>query len=277
MRILLSTGSLHIYPLELSFKVAKESGCDGVEWVYQCPFDIAKAEKLSKISPVKSVHAPFMKTKDLGCVVKGFKKAVEFAKALGAEVVVMHPPCVLDPQIRYLIFFFFTRDFCLEYGGGRVLITVENMPYWGRGRKKFPAYLGGTLGGLYRLCKRKNLFITFDTCHIGTKYPDKVVDAFNVLYETGRVVNIHFSDYREGIEHLPPGEGVLPLEGFLENLKEVGYKEFLTIELDPRNLPKGRAEAGKAVEKVVHFVKSRVSESFSQKVSSFSRVTVVSI
>ncbi len=277
MKLLLSTGSLHVYSPELSFKVAKESGCDGVEWVYQCSFHIAEAERLSRISPIKSVHAPFVKTKDLGCVVDGFKKAVEFAKALGAEIVVMHPPCVLDPQIKYLLFFFLTRDFCLEYGGGRLLITVENMPYWGRGKKKFPAYLGGTLGGLYRLCRRKNLFITFDTCHIGTKYPDKIVDAFNVLYETGRVVNIHFSDYREGIEHLPPGKGILPLENFLENLKKVGYKELLTVELDPRILPKGEVEAGMAVKEVVHFVKSKISNNLSQNDSSLSSTTSVSM
>ncbi len=257
MKILLSTGSLYTFPIELVFKVVKTVGFDGVEWIYSSPFDPDKARKLAGSVPILSVHAPFFKSKEMGNIVKGFKKAVDFAKKVGADLVVVHPPCLLDPQFRLLFFFLLTKDFCLEYGGGRVLISIENMPYWGRGRKKFPAYLGGTIGGLYKLCVSKNLFITFDTCHLGTKYPDKLVEAFNILYETGRVVNIHFSDYKDGAEHLLPGKGILPLDDFLHNLSSVGYKEKLTVELDPGNLPKDQKDIFKTMEWVYHYIKSK--------------------
>ncbi len=257
MKLILSLGSLYTMPAEFAMDVARESGFEGVEWVYNSFTPVERAKRVSSSMPILSVHAPFIKSRMIKNLPSGLSMAVEFAKGVGAKVVVVHPPCLVDPQIRYLLFFLFTRDFSRKFGKDPK-ISLENMPYWGKRGKKFPAYLGGTIGGLYKLCKKKRLFITFDVCHLGTKYPDKIVEAFNILYKTGRIVNIHFSDYREGCEHLIPGSGMLPLEDFLVNLGRSGYDGLLTLELRPQVLPKEKEEVVSVLRKVRNWVLKKI-------------------
>jgi sugar phosphate isomerase/epimerase len=61
---------------------------------------------------------------------------------------------------------------------------------------------------------------------------------FHRLYDTGRMRNIHFSDFGHGREHLLPGRGILPLTRFLNHLRETGYNQALTLELSPHEFPK---------------------------------------
>jgi len=100
----------------------------------------------------------------------------------------------------------------------------------------------------YRLAKtlkiidflqRHNLLLTFDTAHMGSMKANFLHD-FHLLYDTGRMRNIHFSDYGHGREHLLPGHGVLPLTRFLNHLRETGYHEGLVLELSPEELPEER-------------------------------------
>ncbi len=259
MNFLFSLGSLYDRPWEFSVEVARESGFDGVEWVYSSKVDPEQAISVVGELPILSVHSPFFVSRSITTLKSGFLMAVDFAKKVKARVVVLHPPCVVDPQVKYLFFFLRTRDFS-KYGEGKVIISLENMPYWGRPGRKFSAYLGGTIGGLYKICKKKRLFITFDVCHMGTKYPEYVVEAFNVLYRTGLIVNIHFSDYSEGSEHLLPGQGILPLDDFLVNLGKVGYEGLFTLELRPQVLPKAKADIVAKLKDVLVYCKEKIEE-----------------
>ena len=82
-----------------------------------------------------------------------------------------------------------------------------------------------------------NLYLTFDTTHMGSGKTNFLSD-FHQCYESGRMRNIHFSDYGNDREHLLPGRGVLPLTRFLNHLRETDYNETVTLELSPYEFPK---------------------------------------
>jgi sugar phosphate isomerase/epimerase len=84
--------------------------------------------------------------------------------------------------------------------------------------------------------QRHNLFLTFDTAHMGTSKANFLQD-FHLFYESGMMRNIHFSDYGYGKEHLLPGHGILPLTRFLNHLRETDYNEALVLELSPQEFP----------------------------------------
>jgi sugar phosphate isomerase/epimerase len=87
--------------------------------------------------------------------------------------------------------------------------------------------------------RERNLYLTFDTAHMGTFNRNFLTD-FHEFYDSGRIRNVHFSDYGYGREHLLPGHGVLPLTRFLNHLRETGYDGTITLELCPSEFPKER-------------------------------------
>jgi sugar phosphate isomerase/epimerase len=65
------------------------------------------------------------------------------------------------------------------------------------------------------------------------------ITDFFLCYDSGRIRNIHFSDYGHGREHLIPGHGILPLTRFLNHLRNTDYQDTVTLELSPAEFPKG--------------------------------------
>jgi sugar phosphate isomerase/epimerase len=98
------------------------------------------------------------------------------------------------------------------------------------------AYLLWQTSKMIQFMEDHNLFMTFDTAHMGSSKANFLND-FHQFYNCGRMRNIHFSDFGYGREHLLPGHGVLPLTRFLNHLRETGYNETLTLELSPREFP----------------------------------------
>ena len=90
---------------------------------------------------------------------------------------------------------------------------------------------------MVRFMEERNLYLTFDTAHCGSMHTDFLGD-FHKFYDSGRMRNIHFSDYGNGQEHLFPGHGALPLTRFLNHLRETGYDQALVLELAPHEFPK---------------------------------------
>ncbi|MFH1857952.1 MAG: sugar phosphate isomerase/epimerase, partial [Candidatus Omnitrophota bacterium] len=89
---------------------------------------------------------------------------------------------------------------------------------------------------LRRYLAERNLYLSFDSAHMGTKKVDFLED-FTALYETGRILQVHYSDYREGHEHLRPGDGILPLKGLLSYLGKKRFEGGICLELMRNILP----------------------------------------
>lgn len=241
MQLVMSTGCLYHLPAQKTFEIARDIGFDGVEVIINYDFGdppkdyIARVEQLQKIHPILSLHAPFLDINGWGNKMRQLRRTVDLAIAVGVPRLTFHPPSWLGGQWKFFRWLNRVEDFQVQVGRGKVLITIENMP--STGPFHCNPYCWGKTRSMIDFINQKNLFLTFDTAHMGSSKADFISD-FHQFYNSGRMRNIHFSDYGYGREHLLPGHGVLPLTRFLNHLRNTGYNETVVLELSPRELPK---------------------------------------
>ena len=238
MKLNLSAGSLYTFPLYKAFEIARDVGFDGVEVIINHDFEYNAGKELlaeaGQILPIASLHAPFFDINGWGNKIQQLEKTVKLALNFDIPLVNFHPPVWLTLERKFWRWLNRINDFQKEIGREQIQITIENMPAngpWGCN----PHFLNNT-GAMIDFMQKRNLFLTFDTAHMGTCKTNFLTD-FHFFYDSGRIRNIHFSDYANGREHLLPGHGKLPLTRFLNHLHETGYDGTVTLELTPRELP----------------------------------------
>lgn len=239
MKLSLSSGTLYTIPLHKAFEMAREAGFDGMELIINHDFQKVNnrrlLDELVQIMPILSIHAPFMLLDGWGNQIDSLKRSVDLAEHCGASVVNFHPPSWLGLEIQFWRWFYKIIDFQKEVGREGVKVTLENMPWVGK-MKINPHILSHT-GAMIDFLEERNLYLTFDCTHMGSGKTNFIND-FYLFYNTGRIKNIHFSDYGHGREHLLPGHGILPLTRFLHHLKTTRYSSTLTVELSPHEFPR---------------------------------------
>lgn len=239
MRISLSTGTLYTLPIRRAMEIARDTGFDGVELIINQEFQRVNCRQLlselNDILPILSIHAPFMPLDGWGSQVDSLKRCVELADYVGVPLVNFHPPSWMGFEIRFWRWMYRIHDFQKQIGTERVVVTLENMPWVGR-FKVNPNILSHT-GKLIEFLQERNLFLTFDCTHMGSGKTNFINDFYQI-YNSGRIRNVHFSDYGHGREHLVPGHGILPLTRFLNHLRSTGYNETITLELSPHEFPR---------------------------------------
>lgn len=243
LKISLSSGSLFTLPMRRAFELSAEAGFDGVELIINQDFQRVNPVKfvrsLQEIAPINSIHAPFMPLDGWGGPIQSLFHSIELAADTGIPLVNFHPPSWMGLEIGFWRWLYRIRDFQKEIGlDGEVLVTIENMPCVGR-FKLNPNILSAT-ADMITFIHDHNLFLTFDTTHMGSGKANFIND-FYLFYESGRIRNIHFSDYGFDREHLIPGHGRLPLTRFLNHLKNTDYKGCVTLEVSPHEFPKNEA------------------------------------
>ena len=238
MKFVLSAGTLHTLPLPTVFEIGRDTGFYGIGVIVNAAFQyqdgLALLLDLQRILPIVSLHAPFFELDGWGNKIDRLYRTVELATASGIPLVNFHPPSWMGLELKFWRWFRGIKDFQREVGRNRVVITIENMPAIGA-FKIHPHILSQT-GRMIRFMRERNLFLTFDTAHMGSSKIDFLHD-FGLFHDSGRIRNIHFSDYGHGREHLLPGHGTLPLARFLDHLRQTAYNETLTLELSPGEFP----------------------------------------
>jgi len=271
MNLVLSAGSLHTLPLATIFQLARESGFDGVEIIINQDFrfssGIELVRQLQEIHPVCSLHAPFFPIDGWGDQVQQLKRTVHLAIETGVPLVTFHPPAWLRMELGFWFWMKKISDFQAEIARGKVTVAIENMPATGPFGVN-PYFYSGTRQ-LIDFLLRHNLCLTFDTAHMGSTKADFLHD-FHQLYNSGKMRNIHFSDYANGREHLLPGHGSLPLTRFLNHLRETSYNQSLVLELAPREFP---AEEDRILESLVELHVYLAAETRSGKPAARSKPT----
>ncbi len=240
LKISLSSGSLFTLPIKRAFELAAEAEFDGVELIINQDFQWVNPVKLVRslqaIAPINSIHAPFMPLDGWGGPIHSLFHSIELAADTGIPLVNFHPPSWLGLEVGFWRWLYRIRDFQREVGlDGQVLVTIENMPWVGR-HKINPNILSST-HDMINFIHEHNLYLTFDTTHMGSGKANFIND-FYLFYGSGRIRNIHFSDYGFGREHLIPGHGRLPLTRFLNHLKNTDYQGCVTLEVSPHEFPK---------------------------------------
>lgn len=239
MKLILSAGSLYTLPSPLVFEMARDVGFDGMEVIINHDFAgsqaLAHLQELQSIFPVQSIHAPFFEVDGWGNKADQLKRCAQLALDAEVSLINFHPPNWLFFEFGFWSWLKKIEDFQSEIGQNGVLVTIENMPCLPQ--LKVNPYLLSKIDKMVRFMEDKNLYLTFDTAHCGSMHTDFLGD-FHQFYDSGRMRNIHFSDYGNGREHLLPGHGALPLTRFLNHLRETRYDHALVLELSPYEFPK---------------------------------------
>ena len=234
--IVLSTGSF--FPnTELAFRMAAELGYDGVEVMVnhdRRSQTVAAVEELTVTYgvPVRAVHVPCLMVSQH---VWGWKpevklrRSVDMATAVGASVVVTHPP--FRWQREYAVDFLRLVDELNRLGGA--VVTVENMYTVAALGRTVEPYLGNddvAFGGYSA--------VTLDTSHVGAAR-QVLLDRYELVRD--RVRHLHLSDSTStrGDEHLPPGQGTLPLADLAAAMVADGFDGQIVLEVAVGRLPDG--------------------------------------
>ncbi len=239
-KISLSSGSLFTLPLQRAFELAVASGFDGVELIINQDFQrvnpVKVVRSLQEIAPINSIHAPFMPLDGWGGPMESLQLSINLAAETGIPLVNFHPPSWMGLEIGFWRWLYKVQDFQKEVGlDSQVLVTIENMPWVGPFGMN-PNILSSTQD-MIRFINDHNLYLTFDTTHMGSGKAN-FIDDFYQFYNSGRIRNIHFSDYGYGKEHLVPGQGYLPITRFLNHLQQTDYHGCITLEMNPHEFPK---------------------------------------
>jgi len=238
MKLILSAGSLYTLPATQVFEMARDVGFDGMEIIINHDFAgshyLDYMLDLQGILPILSIHAPFFEIDGWGNKIDQLRRTAELALQAGVPLINFHPPNWLFFEFKFWRWLKTIKDFQAEIGQDQVLITIENMPCLPQ--FKINPYMLTRIENMVRFMEDRNLYLTFDTAHCGSMHTDFLGD-FHQFYESGRMRNIHFSDYGNGMEHLFPGHGALPLTRFLNHLRETDYDHALVLELAPHEFP----------------------------------------
>jgi sugar phosphate isomerase/epimerase len=257
VRILFSTGSIKHLPLEEVFELAREAGFDGCDLVIGREFNDSnyrcKVLDCLAILPIGSLHAPYTHVAAFGDEVQALRSSVELAREFGSQVVTFHPPSWFTRQFDYSRWFRHVKDFQLELGCEGIALAVENMPLR---RLILPTYVLNNFRRLMDFGVKRNLYFTYDITHMGSSGHD-IVDGLLLYLGTGRLRNVHVSDYSLWRErsHLGLGRGELPIVRLLNTMRRLEYDSYVTLELAPQELPRTREWLSKVVSYACSYLK----------------------
>ena len=233
-----STSCFFPLKLEDSFRLAQESGADGVEVMITNDPETHDPRVLDFLSrrfdlPILSVHAPVLL---LTQGVFGFdpgeklERSAELAKILGADTVVVHPP--FRWQVVYARrFASVVEQVASEY---EVTVAVENMFGWCASSWSFEAYAPGWNPGELDVSS-----LTLDFSHAAMQN----VSALRLAKQWGdRLAHIHLCDgtspkekFHLFDEHLVPGRGTQPVAKTLETVAGAGFTGHVVAEVSTRS------------------------------------------
>lgn len=230
--LLFSTAAFFARPLAETFRLVAEAGYGGVEvMVTKDPAsqDPRRMRRLAREHglAIGAIHAPslLLTRKVWGTDPVGkIYRAVEVAQEAEIPTVVMHPPYRWQRAYRRWLE---ERLPDLSAATG-VTVAIENM---------FPVRVGErgvTFHADQDLDELEGIHdLTLDTSHAAVARHD-LVDVRRRFGD--RLRHVHLSDNagKGWDSHLPPGDGVLDLDGFLADLVGDGYQGGVTLEVDLR-------------------------------------------
>jgi len=231
-KVALSTASVYPESTAAAFEIAGRLGYDGVEimvWTDPVSQDVEALKRLSDYHqvPILAVHAPCLIITQRVWGTDPWAKLVRArnaADALGAGVVVVHPP------------FRWQRDYARDFLAGitrmadetDVRFAVENMfPLRARGRAVTP------YAPDWDPTEEDFPDFTIDLSHTAVSQSDAMDMAHRM---DRRLAHVHIADGIGGPrdEHLVPGRGDQPCAELLETLAANSFDGTIVVEVNTR-------------------------------------------
>ncbi len=231
-RVGLSTSSVYPESTAHAFAYAARVGYDAVEVMVidALSQQISTVRQLSEHHgvPVSAIHAPCLlfTQRVWGTEPWGkLEKSAEMATAVGAEVVVVHPPFRWQKEYAAN---FVDGIAALEESTG-VAFAVENMYPWRASSKRgVEMYLPG-----WDPSEEPYANTTIDLSHaaIAASSPIEMADRLG-----SRLRHVHLTDGTGNAkdEHLVPGRGTVGAAEFLQHLARTGFAGEIVVEINTR-------------------------------------------
>ncbi|WP_408897898.1 sugar phosphate isomerase/epimerase family protein [Nocardioides sp. R1-1] len=231
-RIGLSTSSVYPESTAHAFAYAASVGYEAVEVMVGIDALSQQVDAVRQLAehhaiPVSAVHAPCLLFTQRVWGVEPWGKlerSAAMARAVGAEVVVVHPPFRWQRE--------YARDFvngiaALEESSG-VAFAVENMYPWRASRRRMEMYLPG-----WDPSTEPYANTTIDLSHAAIAQSDPVAMAERL---GPRLRHVHLTDGTDSAkdEHLVPGRGDIGADRFLRHLAATGFAGEVVLEINTR-------------------------------------------
>lgn len=231
-RILFSSAAFFARPLSDTFRLLAETGYAGAEvMVTKDPASqdarIMRTLAMEHGLAIGAIHAPcLLLTRRVWSTdpIAKVERSIEVAADADVPLVVVHPPYRWQRGFRRWLD---DRLPTLMATTG-VMVAVENM---------FPVRVGGRAVTFHANQDLEELEglpdLVLDTSHAAVAEHD-LIDVRRRF--DGRIRHVHLSDNagKGWDSHLPPGEGVLPLDAFLDDLAASDYAGAVSLEVDLR-------------------------------------------
>lgn len=230
--IALSTASVYPGTTADGFALASRLGYDAVEVMVGIDPISQEIDAVRHLSahhgvPVCAVHAPCLLITQRVWGVEPWgklEKSAEMARAVGADVVVVHPP------------FRWQRDYSRAFVDGiaeledrtGVAFAVENMYPWRASKREMEVYVPG-----WDPSEQDYANATIDLSHASVSRSDPVAMARRL---GERLRHIHLTDGNGSAkdEHLVPGRGNQPVVELLEHLASASFGGHVVLEINTR-------------------------------------------
>ena len=230
--IALSTASVYPENTANGFALAARLGYDAVEVMVGIDPTSQETEAVRHLShhheiPVCSVHAPclLITQRVWGTEPWGkLERSAEMAAAVGADVVVVHPP------------FRWQRDYARGFVEGiadleertGISFAVENMYPWRASRREMEVYVPG-----WDPSTETYANTTLDLSHSAVSRSDPLAMAVRL---GRRLRHVHLTDGTGSAkdEHLVPGRGSQPVAELLEHLAGADFDGHVVVEINTR-------------------------------------------
>ncbi len=231
-RIVFSSAAFFARPLSQTFRLLAETGYEGAEVMVTKDPESQDPIRMRALAAeydltIGAIHAPcLLLTRRVWGTdpIAKVERAIEVAADAEVRLVVVHPPYRWQRSFRRWM-----EDRLPDLMAGTgVTVAVENM---------FPVRVGGremTFHANQDLEELEGLpDLVLDTSHAAVAEHD-LVDLRRRF--GGRIRHVHLSDNagKGWDSHLPPGEGVLPLDPFLDDLAASDYEGSISLEVDLR-------------------------------------------
>ena len=228
----LSTASVYPESTANGFELASRLGYDAVEVMVGIDPISQEVDAVRHLAdyhqmPVCAVHAPCLLITQRVWGIEPWgklEKSAAMAVAVGADVVVVHPP------------FRWQRDYARRFVDGiaeleertGVAFAVENMYPWRASRREMEVYVPG-----WDPSREDYANTTIDLSHSSVSRSDPVAMAQRL---GERLRHIHMTDGTGSAkdEHLVPGRGTQPVVELLEHLAGVGFGGHIVLEINTR-------------------------------------------
>jgi sugar phosphate isomerase/epimerase len=237
--IALSTASVYPENTATGFALAARLGYEAVEVMVGIDPTSQETEAVRLLSrhhgiPVCSVHAPCLLITQRVWGTEPWGKlehSAEMAAAVGADVVVVHPP------------FRWQRDYARGFVEGiaaleertGIAFAVENMYPWRASRREMEVYVPG-----WDPSAEAYANTTIDLSHAAVSRSDPLAMAERL---GPRLRHLHLTDGTGSAkdEHLVPGRGSQPVAELLEHLAGAAFEGHLVVEINTRKAGTGEA------------------------------------